>query len=324
MAEPPSPYKNIQDGLALAVSVNDSLVGIVGTGDHSEQPNDRIYFWDDNVAYSRSDFKMHKPVINLLMRRTRFIYIVVCETTVMITQVRVYSLNRPDCLGTFDTFPNPTGIATISYDKSAFVLAIPDIVQGRVLVHNFNTSETKTLGIHQSPISQLSLDYKGRLCASASQLGTVVRVFDCQEMVILHELRRGHSTARMTSLSFCPTLEYLCGTSDHCTLHVWDLKTTQDSYVGSFLKSFVPSMKFLPSVAKLRLIQSEQRTDRRCKMTGPLTLFYSATEISVACLDGMLHRVIFDPLACSLVLAGTANIMEENPPLRQSLHEPIA
>mmetsp|Transcript_3583 Transcript_3583/g.7699 ORF Transcript_3583/g.7699 Transcript_3583/m.7699 type:complete len:231 (+) Transcript_3583:372-1064(+) len=225
-------------------------------------------------------------------------------------------------LATFDTLPNPTGIAAVSYDSSIFILALLDITQGRVRIHNFNTKESKFAEVHQTPISLLALDFQGKLCATASQLGTVVRVFNCSDMAILYELRRGHSSAQMTSLSFSPALDFLCGTSDHCTLHVWELKEVPPSYVGGLLMTFVNSFKFQPSVAKLRLCQGELKTDPRSRLTGPITYFVSATQIAVAGLDGILHKVDFDVANLTLELNESHSFMEEQVMLRQSMFEP--
>lgn len=262
---------------------------------------------------------MAGAVLNVFMRRDRFI--VITETTVSPSKTSVYSLGTKSCLATFDTFQNPSGIGAVSYNNAWFVLALLDLEQGSVRVYNFNTKETKTAQLHQSPLSLLAIDFNGKLGASASQLGTVVRVFNCEDLAVLYELRRGHSVANMTSLSFSPSQEFLCGTSDHCTLHVWQLKDLASTYVGDFLTYVSSSFKFVPSVSKLRIHQNELRTDERCKLTGPVAHFFTDTQIAVACLDGTLHKVTFDPTSFTSELADSLSYLEDDQLLRQSIFE---
>jgi WD40 repeat protein len=254
-----------------------------------------------------------------MMRRDRFI--AVCERTVRPTQISVYSLSTMTCLAKFDTGDNPTGVAAVSCDTS-FILVMPALSQGSVRLHNFTTKDTKEANLHNSPLSVLALDFQGRVCASASQLGTVIRVFSCEDMTTLHELRRGRYSASMTSLSFSPSLEYLCGTSDHCTLHVWSLKQSTPSYVESFISSVVTSYKPYPSIAKLRITQSDLRTTQHCRLLGPVAFFLTDSEIAVACLDGNLHRVVFDTESCSLQLTESLDFLEKRLFLMQSTFLP--
>jgi WD40 repeat protein len=313
---------SMQNGLALAVSLSENpLVAMVGTADNTEMPCDRIFFWNDSVGSRLGDFGFHSPVVNLMMRRDRFI--AVCEKTVRSKQVSVYSLSKMSSLAKFDTVDNPTGVAAISYDTSVFVLAILDVVQGSVRVHNFTRSETKTAALHNSPISLVALDFQGRLCATASQQGTVIRVFRCEDMAVLYELRRGRYAACLTSLSFCPSLEYLCGTSDHCTLHVWRLQESAPSIIGGILGTMMSSYKFEPSIAKLRLAQGPLMTSHNSRLTGPVAFFSDNSEIMVACLDGTLHRIEFDAVSGSLQPGNLLNFLEDQLTLRQSLMEPV-
>ena len=61
----------------------------------------------------------------------------------------------------------------------------------------------------------------GRYCATASDKGTLIRVFSRDTGEKVRELRRGSSQAAITSITFSQDNAYLATTSDHGTAHVF-------------------------------------------------------------------------------------------------------
>ena len=60
--------------------------------------------------------------------------------------------------------------------------------------------------------------------ATASEKGTVIRVFDANDGTKLHELRRGlKRTANINSLSFSIDSDYLICSSDTETVHIFKI-----------------------------------------------------------------------------------------------------
>mmetsp|Transcript_16257 Transcript_16257/g.16181 ORF Transcript_16257/g.16181 Transcript_16257/m.16181 type:complete len:95 (+) Transcript_16257:476-760(+) len=91
---------------------------------------------------------------------------------------------------------------------------------GYIKITNFETRETKQALIHENPVVHLSLDYSGTYGASASEQGTIIRVFDCNTLEVLHELRRGTNPALISSITFSPENKYLIATSNRFTIHL--------------------------------------------------------------------------------------------------------
>ncbi|CAG8621460.1 5915_t:CDS:2 [Paraglomus brasilianum] len=76
---------------------------------------------------------------------------------------------------------------------------------------------------HTNKLSCLALNEDGSKCASASEKGTLIRVFDTASGKLLNELRRGVDRAEIYSIAFSQDSRRLCVSSDKGTVHVFNL-----------------------------------------------------------------------------------------------------
>jgi autophagy-related protein 18 len=96
----------------------------------------------------------------------------------------------------------------------------------------FDTISLSVINIiqaHKAPISILSINPTGTLLATASDKGTVIRVFALPNGEKLHEFRRGSYPAKIYSLSFNATSTLLCVSSDTETVHIFKLSKSSSS-----------------------------------------------------------------------------------------------
>ncbi|KAF4527613.1 hypothetical protein B566_EDAN016299 [Ephemera danica] len=102
-----------------------------------------------------------------------------------------------------DTPPNPAGLCTLSYSGDHAKIMIP---------------------AHDSPLAALAFSYSGQQLATASERGTVIRVFNIADGSRLLEFRRGvKRCVAISSLSFSPDATFLCCSSNTETVHVFRL-----------------------------------------------------------------------------------------------------
>jgi hypothetical protein len=69
----------------------------------------------------------------------------------------------------------------------------------------------------------LALNYHGSLLATASQKGTVIRIYHTVTHALLQELRRGTSQADINHLSFHRSSRFLACASSRSTIHIFEL-----------------------------------------------------------------------------------------------------
>jgi WD40 repeat protein len=89
------------------------------------------------------------------------------------------------------TIQNARGIIALSPDSSSLVLACPGVTKGSVRVELYDLRKTQLIPAHESEVAALALTNRGDRLATASNKGTLIRVFDTHNGAILKELRRG-------------------------------------------------------------------------------------------------------------------------------------
>ncbi|XP_060645115.1 WD repeat domain phosphoinositide-interacting protein 2 [Drosophila nasuta] len=119
--------------------------------------------------------------------------------------------------------PNELGLCALSLNSH---LAFP-ICQssGELRIFNANKLRTgMTIKAHDTPLSALSFSPSGALLATASERGTVIRVFCVKNGQRVQEFRRGvKRCVRIASLVFAAGGDFLCASSNTETVHVFKI-----------------------------------------------------------------------------------------------------
>lgn len=103
-------------------------------------------------------------------------------------KIYVYNFTNLSLLDSIDTCVNSLGLVTVSYDLDECVLACPDKEKGKVRVTIYNKEETvssSVLEAHNSQLSCLTLNFWGTLLATASEKGTIIRLYNPQTCELL-------------------------------------------------------------------------------------------------------------------------------------------
>ncbi|KAI5954922.1 HSV2 [Candida jiufengensis] len=99
--------------------------------------------------------------------------------------------------------------------------------------------QSSIIKAHKSQIRNFCLNKDGTLIASASILGTIIRVHCTKTTNLLYEFRRGIDKADITSIKFNHDSTKIAVLSDKYTLHIFNLQSpptpTQESKIFSFI-----------------------------------------------------------------------------------------
>ena len=69
----------------------------------------------------------------------------------------------------------------------------------------------------------MTMNMQGTRLATASEKGTLIRVFNTQTSDLITELRRGSQPATVYSINFSCDSSLLCASSSHGTIHVFSI-----------------------------------------------------------------------------------------------------
>lgn len=120
--------------------------------------------------------------------------------------------------------PNEQGLCALSLNSH---LAFP-VCQTSGELRIFNASKLRTgmtIRAHDTSLSALAFSPSGALLATASERGTVIRVFCVKNGQRVQEFRRGVSCVRIASLVFSASGDFLCASSNTETVHVFKIDT---------------------------------------------------------------------------------------------------
>jgi WD40 repeat protein len=182
-------------------------------------PN-KIQIWDDAKRQFIAALRSKYEVKGVAVRNE--VIAMVCEYAVY-----VYSCDKLTILLHLTTARNERGLCALAAAGKPWVLACPGQASGTIRVQvGQDESDSCILEAHRAALAGLSVNASGSLIASASEHGTVVKVFsrngDC-----LHQLRRSMRPATITSLAFRADDRFLAVASSSSTVHVFRIDSEQ-------------------------------------------------------------------------------------------------
>lgn len=141
----------------------------------------------------------------------------------MQNSVHLYAFtDPPKRLSVFETTDNPLGLSCLG-DK---ILAFPGRSPGKIQLVELATNNVSIIPAHTTILRAMDLSPDGKLLASASETGTLLRVFSTANCARIAELRRGVDPSFIFNISISPSSSLLAVTSDKSTLHIFDLPVT--------------------------------------------------------------------------------------------------
>lgn len=162
-----------------------------------------------------------------------------------------------------DTPSNPQGLCALSpstpNSNEHCYLAYPGSATiGEVQIFDAYNLQAKTMiPAHDSPLAAIAFSYSGTLIATASEKGTVIRIFRVEDGARLHEFRRGvKRCATIYSLAFSADSQYLAASSNTETVHIFKLEDPQrpgssseepQGWMGYLSKAVSVSASYLPT-----------------------------------------------------------------------------
>jgi WD40 repeat protein len=192
---------------------NANYLALVGGGRSPKFPQNKVIIWDDSKGKVALEITTLTAVRGVQLSKTRVV-------VVLQNSVRVYAFEKqPKPLAKYETADNLLGLCALT-DKW---LVFPGRTAGHVQVVDLATDSVSIIPAHTSRLQALQLSTDGELLATASEKGTIVRIFSTTSCAKLAERRRGSDFATIYSLRFSPSGKVLACTSAKGSLHIFDV-----------------------------------------------------------------------------------------------------
>ncbi|XP_058673068.1 WD repeat domain phosphoinositide-interacting protein 1 isoform X2 [Ammospiza nelsoni] len=197
-----------------------SLVVVVS---HAKPQQMNVYHFKKGTEIC--NYSYSSKILSIRLNRQR---LVVClEESIYIHNIKDMKLLKT----IMDTPPNTTGLCALSINHANSYLAYPGSASsGEIALYDGNTLKTAcTIPAHEGPLAALTFNSTGSKLASASEKGTVIRVFSIPGGQKLYEFRRGMKRyVNISSLVFSMDSQFLCASSNTETVHIFKLEHLTD------------------------------------------------------------------------------------------------
>ncbi|KAF9386318.1 WD repeat domain phosphoinositide-interacting protein 3 [Podila verticillata] len=350
--------KEFEDGGICIVEMlfRCNYLALVGGGKNPKYPPNKVIIWDDERNRGVIELEFRSEVKAVRLRRDKFVVVLVNKVIVYSfnlqpTKLHVFETVDNDrglvALSSSDKhailiFPGRQSGHIQIVDLNSVVPTTvsstphnPSTGSSSSLLHNSNINNTQPtkypmtstkptanisiIPAHTSPLFCLVTNTDGTKCASASDKGTLIRVFDTGSSKLLNEFRRGADRAEIYSIAFNSDSTRICVGSDKGTVHIFNLDGAQGSRVfqggmspaagpqygeviqashphqtsGNRQSSFAFMKDLLPKYfsSEWSFAQFKVAADCRC-----ICAFGGEKNtVIVVCADGSFYRFMFDP-----------------------------
>jgi WD40 repeat protein len=196
------------DGVFTAVSL-DSLL-------HSDS-RFQVSLWNNFYSDSEVNLKFTEPVLAVALRQCVLIVI-------LPTSACLYDLTRMEVSFEQVTASNPSGCGDLSFDEKKPKIAVCGLLPGAVQVCSMNADVRPVFfQAHLHPLTFLRFSPNGALLATASEQGTLIRVFDSATGALIGVFRRGALRSEVIALAISPGNQKLVAVSRKGTMHAFRL-----------------------------------------------------------------------------------------------------
>ncbi|EMD34623.1 ATG18-like protein [Gelatoporia subvermispora B] len=215
-----------------------SLIALVGAADQPQSSPRKLQIVNTKRQSMICELLFPSSILSVKLNRKTLVVVLEVE-------IYIYDISNMRLMHVIETTPNPDAIVALSPSSDNSYLAYPSPVPsptspltqpaqpaastsgqqtGDVLLFSTRSlSVANVIQAHKSPISFLSINSAGTMLATASEKGTVIRVWSIPSAEKMYQFRRGTREAKIYSISFNLVSTLLAVSSAHDTVHIFKL-----------------------------------------------------------------------------------------------------
>lgn len=159
-----------------------NILALVGGGKAPRYSPNKVMIWDDQQSRCIGELSFRSEVRAVRLRRDRI---------VVVLEFKIYVYNFADLklLHQIETLSNTKGICALSPGSTSCVLACPGQRRGEIRIELYSVRKTRFVQAHDSSLACMALTQNGAFLATASNKGTLIRIFSTVDGSKLQEVR---------------------------------------------------------------------------------------------------------------------------------------
>ncbi|OHT01804.1 WD repeat domain phosphoinositide-interacting protein 3-like protein [Tritrichomonas foetus] len=174
-----------------------------------------VYLWNNFYGECHCKIEFRANVTNILL--TPQLMLIALDDSFCIYNIQTKSMQLEQ-----KTYENPKGAADLCTSSDGLLLAVCGKQMGYVQVLEYGSVNPPiNFQAAKHPITQLKFSPDSSLLATASEKGTLIRIFDSMTGTALCIFRRGALTSSILSMSFSPNNHHLIAVSENGTIHLF-------------------------------------------------------------------------------------------------------
>ncbi|KAF4325474.1 hypothetical protein BBO99_00002037 [Phytophthora kernoviae] len=275
-----------------------SLVALVGAGDQPAFSPRRLRVWNTKTGAAICDLNFVTAVLAVRMNRQRLV-------AVLERKIYIFDISTMKILETLDTSPNPKALCVLSPHDNGHLAFPSGASPGEIVLYDANNlSVLNAFQAHRTAPVAMAFNPQGTLLATASESGTLIRVFSVPSGKKVAAFRRGSYGAQVYCLAFNESSTVLCASSDTAGV--------MSAYLPSSFSGIAEGTRDF-AYARLR----STGVPNQCAIHGPRDSDNPIVQLYVATADGYFYEY-----SLNLAVGGKCKLERENV-LRDSTSEEI-
>ncbi|KAL8884280.1 MAG: hypothetical protein Q9215_007633 [Flavoplaca cf. flavocitrina] len=172
-----------------------NYIALVGGGKNPKFPINKLIIWDDAKQFAAVTLEFPTQVLQSRLSRSQIL--IALHNT-----ISLYAFSSPPRkVSSFETADNPSGLCSLG----SKIIAFPGRTPGQVQMVEIGSGNVSIIPAHGTPLKAMTLSPNGEILATASETGTLIRLFSTTNCARIAELRRGVDPAAIFSLAISPS-----------------------------------------------------------------------------------------------------------------------
>ena len=193
-----------------------NILGYIGTEKNQINKKNKLIIWDENAQKVISELRFCENILNFKLRRDKIFIVCKCK-------IYIFTLETLEGIDIIKTCENINGAFGISYNYSNAIFAYPSLQKGKIQIKNDKNNNDIIINAHEKNIAIIKLTFNGNLMASATEMGTIIRIFDTKNGNLIKELRRGKEKTLIKDICFDENDVLMAASSSRGTVHIWSI-----------------------------------------------------------------------------------------------------